>query len=212
MIIGICGGSGSGKTTLLNKLKDEFATSAPAVISLDNYYLPIEKQAVDANGKVNFDLPTALDREKIGVDLEKIRKGETLKLREYHFNSPADLISYITIHPSEIIILEGLFILHYQEIRELLEITIFVQLDPDIQLERRIQRDKESRGYSLDDILYQWENHVLPCYQNYIQPYQQHANYFFRNDFHIAEDFERIKMGIYSKLKDKSISINSVSN
>jgi uridine kinase len=206
MIIGICGGSGSGKTTLLNKLKDEFASLKPAVISLDNYYLPIEKQAIDPNGKVNFDLPTALDRQKIGADIAKITNGETLRLREYHFNSPSDLVSYITVHPSEIIILEGLFILHYEEVRDLLDVTIFVQLDPNIQLERRILRDKESRGYSLDDILYQWENHVLPCYENYIQPYQQHANYFFRNDLHIMEDFERIKMGIYSKLKDKSVN------
>ena len=62
MIIGICGGSGSGKTTLLNRLKEEFKHSNPSVISLDNYYLPIEKQEKDDNGKVNFDLPTALDR------------------------------------------------------------------------------------------------------------------------------------------------------
>jgi uridine kinase len=106
-------------------------------------------------------------------------------------------------------IIEGLFILHYEEIRKLLEIAIFVQLDPEIQLQRRILRDSQTRGYSMDEILYQWENHVLPCYENYIQPYQPHANYFFRNDQFIDEDFERIKMGMYAKLKDRSLnSIN----
>lgn len=210
MIIGICGGSGSGKTTLLNKLKEEFKNLTPAVISLDNYYLPIEKQQKDVNGKVNFDLPTALDRNKIHFDLLKIKNGESIQLKEYHFNSPADLISYITINPSEILIIEGLFILHYEEIRDLLDITIFVKLDPEIQLQRRILRDKKSRGYSLNDILYQWENHVLPCYENYIHPYQQHANYFFRNDEFIDEDFDHIKMGIYSRLKNKTA--NSIEN
>jgi uridine kinase len=209
MIIGICGGSGSGKTTLLNKLKAEFKDLEPSIISLDNYYLPIEQQEKDENGKVNFDLPTALDRQKISTDLSKVINGETIKIKEYHFNSPPDLISYITIHPSEIMIIEGLFILHYEEIRKLLEITIFVQLDPEIQLQRRILRDSQTRGYSMDEILYQWENHVLPCYENYIQPYQPHANYFFRNDQFIDEDFERIKMGMYAKLKDRSLnSIN----
>jgi uridine kinase len=209
MIIGICGGSGSGKTTLLNKLKAEFKDLEPSIISLDNYYLPIEQQEKDENGKVNFDLPTALDRQKISADLSKVINGETIKIKEYHFNSPPDLISYITIHPSEIMIIEGLFILHYEEIRKLLEIAIFVQLDPEIQLQRRILRDSQSRGYSMDEILYQWENHVLPCYENYIQPYQPHANYFFRNDQFIDEDFERIKMGMYAKLKDRSLnSIN----
>jgi uridine kinase len=210
MIIGICGGSGSGKTTLLNKLKLEFKSLNPAIVSLDNYYLPIEKQKKDEKGKVNFDLPTALDRKKISIDLTRIKNGESVELKEYHFNAPPDLISYITINPSEIIIIEGLFILHYEEIRELLDVIIFVKLDPEVQLQRRILRDKESRGYSVADILYQWENHVLPCYENYIQPYQQHANYFFRNDDFIEEDFERIKMGIYSKLKDKSV--NQISN
>jgi uridine kinase len=209
MIIGICGGSGSGKTTLLNKLKAEFKDLEPSIISLDNYYLPIEQQEKDENGKVNFDLPTALDRQKISADLSRVINGETIKIKEYHFNSPPDLISYISIHPSEIMIIEGLFILHYEEIRKLLEIAIFVQLDPEIQLQRRILRDSQTRGYSMDEILYQWENHVLPCYENYIQPYQPHANYFFRNDQFIDEDFERIKMGMYAKLKDRSLnSIN----
>jgi len=209
MIIGICGGSGSGKTTLLNKLKAEFKDLEPSIISLDNYYLPIEQQEKDENGKVNFDLPTALDRQKISADLSRVINGETIKIKEYHFNSPPDLISYISIHPSEIMIIEGLFILHYEEIRKLLEIAIFVQLDPEIQLQRRILRDSQTRGYSMDEILYQWENHVLPCYENYIQPYQPHANYFFRNDQFIDEDFERIKMGMYAKLKDRYLnSIN----
>ena len=209
MIIGICGGSGSGKTTLLNKLKAEFEDLEPSIISLDNYYLPIEQQQKDENGKVNFDLPSALDRQKIGADLTKVINGESIKIKEYHFNSPPDLISYITINPSEILIIEGLFILHYEEIRKLLEITIFVQLDPEIQLQRRILRDSQTRGYSMDEILYQWENHVLPCYEKYIQPYQPHANYFFRNDKFIDEDFEKIKMGIYSKLRNKSVNTMS---
>ena len=75
MIIGICGGSGSGKTTLLNKLKAEFKDLEPSIISLDNYYLPIEQQKKDENGKVNFDLPSALDREKISADLSKVING-----------------------------------------------------------------------------------------------------------------------------------------
>ncbi|MFM7661038.1 MAG: uridine kinase [Bacteroidota bacterium] len=210
MIIGICGGSGSGKTTLLNKLKSELNHLEPAIFSLDNYYLPIEKQKKDENGKVNFDLPTALDRGKISADLKKIIEGESIKLKQYHFNSPPYLNNYITIKPSQIIIIEGLFILHYEEIRQLLEMTIFVHLHPEIQLRRRILRDSQTRGYLPEEILYQWKQHVIPCYENYIHPYQHYANYIYRNDEFVDEDFEKIKTGIYTTLENRQInSVNS---
>ena len=87
MIIGICGGSGSGKTTLLKRLYTKFGDLKPSVFSMDNYYFPIEKQAMDKNGIVNFDLPTALNEVKLTSDLLQLIKGEPIEVKEYFFNS-----------------------------------------------------------------------------------------------------------------------------
>lgn len=190
MIVGICGGSGSGKTTLLNRLCRQFEHFNPSVFSMDNYYLPIEKQAKDENGVHNFDLPTALNKEKLIADLNKLVEGDSIIVKEYHFNAPPDKNVLITIDPSRLIIVEGLFLFHFEEVRRLLDYSIFIKVDPKVQLDRRLYRDQETRGYSREDIMYQWENHVKPCYENYLLPYENEADFRFRNDEYADQDFE----------------------
>lgn len=191
MVIGICGGSGSGKTTLLKRLAERYHHLKPSVFSLDNYYKPKEEQVRDENGVVNFDLPTALDREKLVSDLTRLIAGERIEVFEYQFNTN-NKHALITIDPSELIIVEGLFVFEYQEVFEMLDFKIFVDVDPAIQLDRRIYRDQESRGYSRSDILYQWENHVIPCYTNFLAPHETKADFIFHNDSRSERDFERL--------------------
>jgi uridine kinase len=205
MIIGICGGSGSGKTTLLNRLYTEYNGLQPSVFSMDNYYLPIEHQLVDENGEINFDLPTALDEEKLVKDLQKLVSGEEIIVKEYHFNSPPDKHVLITIKPSDILIVEGLFLFHYPKVRELLDYSVFIEVDPKIQLDRRLYRDQETRGYSREAILYQWENHVLPCYDNYLLPYQKDADFLFRNDSNADADFNALTEEITQRLAEQKV-------
>ena len=205
MIIGICGGSGSGKTTLLNRLYTEYKDLQPSVFSMDNYYRPIEHQHIDENGEVNFDLPTALDEERLVNDLQKLVRGEEIVVKEYHFNSPPDKHVLITIKPSDILIVEGLFLFHYPKVRELLEFSVFIHVDPKIQLDRRLYRDQETRGYSREAILYQWENHVLPCFDNYLLPYQEGADFLFRNDSNADEDFNALTKEISLRLAEQKV-------
>jgi uridine kinase len=200
MIIGICGGSGSGKTTLLKRLATTFSEKNPSVFSMDNYYLPIEKQRLDHNGIVNFDLPTALDENRLTTDLRTLTNGDPIEFKEYHFNAPPDKNVLITLNPSELIIVEGLFLFHYQGVRELLDFSVFVDVDPDVQLDRRLYRDQETRGYSREDIIYQWDNHVLPCYENYLHPYKKDASFIFRNDHRADEDFTTLEFELKSRL------------
>ncbi len=202
MIIGICGGSGSGKTTLLKRLYTKYSELKPSVFSMDNYYLPIEKQQVDGNGHYNFDLPSALDEERLTSDLHRLKKGQEITVKEYHFNSPPDKHVLISLEPSELIIVEGLFLFHYPGVREVLDFSIFVDVDPKIQLDRRLYRDQETRGYSREDIIYQWENHVSPCYQNYLLPYQSNADFLFRNDSNSEVDFERLVQEISFRFEE----------
>jgi uridine kinase len=206
MIIGICGGSGSGKTTLLKRLAKHFHSLNPSVFSMDNYYRPIHVQHVDEQGQVNFDLPTALNEFQLVDDLEKLARGEDIEVIEYHFNAPPDKRVLITIQPSDLIIVEGLFLFHYPGVRRLLDFSVFIDVDLDVQLDRRLYRDQETRGYSYDAIMYQWKNHVLPCYENYLLPYQNEAHFVFRNNHHADEDFEKL-----TALINQVVSSNKVS-
>ena len=192
-IIGICGGSGAGKTTLLRRLSDIFGEVRPSIFSMDNYYFPKSMQQLDNNGIVNFDLPTAIDEERLTADLKSLMQGKAIEVKEYFFNSPPDKNVLITIQPSAFIIVEGLFLFHYKEVFKSLDYSIFVDVDHATQLDRRIYRDQETRGYSREDILYQWENHVLPCYANFIEPYKNTSDFIFRNDRHADEDFTNLK-------------------
>jgi uridine kinase len=192
MIIGICGGSGSGKTTLLKRISKELKHLEPSIFSMDNYYLPIHKQEKDANGEINFDLPSALDKNKLVQDLHDLMNGLPIEVKEYHFNAPPDKNTLITIQPSKLIIVEGLFLFHYEEVRALIDFSIFMEVDPSTQLDRRLYRDQETRGYSREAILYQWDNHVLPCFQNFLLPYEHDADFRFHNDSRADDEFERL--------------------
>lgn len=192
MIIGICGGSGSGKTTLLKRLATHFEHLKPTVFSMDNYYLPIEEQLTDENGQVNFDLPTALDKEKLVSDLRRLKSGESIEVKEYHFNAPPGKNVLITLEASPVIIVEGLFLFYYQEVAELIDFSIFMDVEPQTQLDRRLYRDQETRGYSREAILYQWENHVIPCFEQFLMPYEDQADFHFRNDSQADKEFERL--------------------
>lgn len=192
MVIGICGGSGSGKTTLLNRLAEKYSYLKPSVFSMDNYYKPIEEQQVDQNGKVNFDLPTALDKERLLKDLTRLINGKSIEVFEYQFNAGNNRNVLITIEPSDLLIVEGLFVFEYEEVLQMLDFSIFVDVDPAIQLDRRIYRDQESRGYSRADILYQWENHVIPCYNAYLAPHETKSDFIYHNDSRSENDFIRL--------------------
>ncbi|MES2556732.1 MAG: AAA family ATPase [Bacteroidota bacterium] len=201
MIIGICGGSGSGKTTLLKRLAAHFEHMKPTVFSMDNYYRPIEEQCLDANGQVNFDLPTALDEQQLISDLARLKSGEAIEVKEYHFNAPPGKNVLITLEPSPVIIVEGLFLFHYREVREMLDFTVFMDVDPQTQLDRRLYRDQETRGYSREAILYQWEHHVIPCFEQFLMPYEDIADFHFKNDNHADQEFDRLLESLSHKLE-----------
>ena len=201
-VVGICGGSGAGKTTLLRRLSESFGEVTPSVFSMDNYYHPIEMQALDENGKVNFDLPGALNQVQLENDLHQLVSGNPIEVKEYFFNAPPNKNVLLTTQPSEVLIVEGLFLFHYEKVFEKLDFSIFVDVDHKTQLDRRIYRDQETRGYKRSEIIYQWDHHVLPCYQNFIEPYKPQAHFIFRNDHRADEDFDALHkaLSLHTKL------------
>ena len=133
-----------------------------------------------------------------------------LLFSQYNFNSPPHVNNYIDIDPSDLIIVEGLFLFYYSEIKTHLDISVYVTVDSDVQLKRRINRDQSERGYSIDDIIYQWKNHVNPCHSKYIEPYKNDADYFFRNDSNAENDFLNLKRNIDILMKKKKVHKESI--
>lgn len=205
MIVGICGGSGSGKTTLLRRLYEHYKELEPSVFSMDNYYLPIDQQVKDQFGEYNFDLPTALDKKRLVNDLIDLKEGKEVLVKEYHFNAPPNKHVLLTIKPSKLVIVEGLFLFHYKEVRELLDYSVFINVDPKVQLDRRLYRDQETRGYSRQEILHQWENHVLPCYENYLLPYKDLADNQYKSDANSDNEFEELVGQLDGMLVEKMV-------
>jgi len=175
-IIGITGGSGSGKTRFLNGLLSKFTPDEVCLISQDNYYKPRDEQPVDIKGVKNFDLPESIDFEAYKKDIETIKAGKTVNREEYAFNNPEARPAIITLKPAPVIVVEGIFVLYYQPIAQILDMKLYIDAKDYIKLIRRIVRDDKERGYDLDDVLYRYEHHVMPTYEKHIKPYKSEAD------------------------------------
>lgn len=198
--VGITGGSGSGKTYFLEKLSEAFTTKEVCVISQDHYYKPRDLQALDEKGVKNFDLPEAIERERLLTDILKLKKGEILIKEEYTFNNPNVKPKTLEFRPAPILIIEGLFVQYFPEIEKELDLKIFIEAKDHLKLSRRIRRDNEERGYDLDDVLYRYENHVMPVYENLIKPLKHAADLVVPNNSHFNRALDVLTTFLRAKL------------
>ena len=185
-IVGITGGSGVGKTTLIKLLYKTF-DSKIATLSLDNYYKPKAEQQLDENGIINFDLPGALYLDQLKSDFHKLINNKSIQQKRYGFNNPVISEDLLTIEPKAIILVEGLFVMHYPFLKNQLDYSVYLSVDKKLQLERRLKRDVEERNYDRDEVIYQWNNHVLPAYENFVNPYKNQADLVITNN----DDFDQ---------------------
>ena len=199
LIVGITGGSGVGKTTLINKLYKEFEGKI-TTLSLDNYYKPKSEQDVDDNGVTNFDLPTALDTEQLECDLDLLLKNKVVKQKIYTFNNPDKKDNFLSIEPNEILIVEGLFVMHYPFVKSKLDYSVYLSVEREKQLERRLKRDMTERNYTKESILYQWHNHVIPSYDNYVSPYKPESDLVITNNIDFDDNIHVLTKIIHKKI------------
>lgn len=171
LIIGISGGSGSGKTSFIKGIRQNFDNNQVCIISQDDYYKARESQFVDENGVQNFDLPTAIELDEFFIDITKISEGAIINRNEYTFNNEKAESSMITFYPAPVIIVEGLFIFHDENIKGILDLSIIINAKLSDKIIRRIIRDQKERNYPLEDVLYRYKHHVMPSYEKYIEPY-----------------------------------------
>lgn len=206
LIIGIAGGSGSGKTFFLNSFLHHFKHDEVTLLSQDDYYIPAGEMTQEENKLYNFDLPSTIDDEQFLIDIKKIIKGEVVYKKEYNFNNPLAIVKILEINPAPILIVEGLFILHFEAISDLLDIRIFIEADEEVALQRRIKRDGMERGYPEDDVLYKWINHVVPAYNQFLLPYRNTCDKVVVNNLNTPEDIIRTTEEISDELKAKFYS------
>lgn len=204
-IVGITGGSGSGKTVFLKTVAASFSANEVCVISQDDYYYPREQQAYDDNGVQNFDLPSSFDNEAFGRDLAQLMAGKSIEIKEYVYNNETATPKTIVLHPAPIIIVEGIFVFHFENLRNQFDLKIFVNAPEELKIIRRIKRDQLERNYPLDDVLYRYENHVSPAFDSFIAPYQREADIIVNN----RADYKKAANLVIGFLKNR---INAVEN
>lgn len=202
-LVGIAGGSGSGKTTLLTELFRRMPEGSLALVSQDNYYKAQHEQEKDERGEINFDLPTSIDRDHFHADIQELLQGRSILKKEYTFNNPGKEPSLIAINPAPIVITEGLFIFHYEEIREMLDHKVYLHADEEIRLQRRISRDFEERGYPEEVVRYQWEYHVMPADRTYLQPYLKQSDVVIDNTEHFHDQIDELVQRLSTVLESR---------
>jgi len=199
-LIGIAGGSGSGKTSFLRELMNHFSHDEIALVSQDNYYHPKEMQELDGNGVENYDLPSSINRKQFFDDMMKLVDGGEIEKLEYNFNNPAWKPQTVIVKSAPVIIMEGLFVFHYEEIMQQLDYKVYIDVNHEERFRRRIKRDLKERGYPEDLIRYQWHSHVRPAELKYLEPYISECNLVVDNNFHYREGLESLVETINSYL------------
>ena len=201
-VISIGGGSGSGKTTFLKNVRKAFHESETCCISMDDYYKPKEVQKKDPFGVINYDLPFSIDKKRFRKDLKKLIAGEDVEIKEYTFNNEKKKAKKIILKPAPIILVEGLFVFHYKKLQKLIDLRIFIEAKDNLKVIRRIKRDKEERNYPLQEVLHDYQHHVLPAYEKYILPYLDEVDLIVNNNDHFNNATEVVIGFIKNKLSN----------
>ena len=175
LVIGIAGGSGSGKTTLMNNIVSRFSEDI-TVLSHDSYYRRHDDMTYEERCQLNYDEPAALETELMVKHLDLLRQGEAIDCPVYDFTVHNRSDEVTRIEPSRVIIVEGILIFENEALRDLMDIRIFVDTDADIRLCRRVKRDVNKRGRSMESVLTQWQQTVKPMHELYVEPSKKYAD------------------------------------
>ena len=175
LVIGIAGGTGSGKTTLMKNIISRFG-DVVTVLSHDNYYRRHDELTYEQRCRINYDEPAALETDLMTRHLDQLRRGEAIECPVYDFTQHNRSNETITIVPKRVIIVEGILIFEDQPLRELMDIKIFVDTDADVRLCRRIKRDVNKRGRTLESVLTQYQETVKPMHEKYVEPSKRFAD------------------------------------
>ncbi|WP_226039266.1 uridine kinase [Natrinema sp. DC36] len=173
--MGIAGGTGAGKTTVARTVA-ETVGEAVTRIPIDNYYEDLSHLAFEERREVNYDHPSAFEWELLREQLETLLSGEPIEMPQYDFEVHNRTDERVTVEPSEIIVLEGILALHDEEIRDLLDLRVYVMTDADVRILRRIERDVIERGRDLEGVIDQYLETVKPMHERFVAPTKKQAD------------------------------------
>jgi len=177
LIIGIAGGTGSGKTTVARSVIDRLGTDKVTFISQDNYYKDHSHLDFSERETINYDHPFAFDNDLLVEHLLALKSGRTAYAPVYDFTKHARFPDRtVELAPNNIVIIEGLHVLSDEKVRHLLDIKVFVDTDPDVRILRRVLRDIQERGRTIQSIHDQYLNTVKPMHEAFIEPSKKYAD------------------------------------
>ncbi|NLD31910.1 MAG: uridine kinase [Trichococcus flocculiformis] len=176
IVIGVTGGSGSGKTSVSRAILDKFTEVSIFLLEQDFYYKDQSELPFEERLKTNYDHPFAFDTDLFIKDLQRLIQYESIEQPVYDYSKHTRSDQVIHREPKEVIIVEGILILEDKRLRDLMDIKVYVDTDDDIRIIRRIKRDMESRGRTLDSVIHQYLTVVKPMHQQFIEPTKKFAD------------------------------------
>ncbi len=176
VIIGIAGGTGSGKTTVARAIYDRVGSERIEWISHDSYYRNFEGLSTAERHKINFDHPDSLETELLIRHLDVLAKGSSIEVPKYDFATHARRTDTQRVEPKRVIIVEGILVLAEAELRKRIDIKLFVDTPADIRFVRRLTRDIQTRGRSLDSVVQQYLTTVRPMHEEFVEPSKRYAD------------------------------------
>ncbi len=200
LVIGVAGGSGSGKTTIINEILKELGSIDVVTIPHDAYYKENSHLALEERAKINYDHPDALETDLLVHHLEELIAGREVEIPEYDFTSHSRKREGTIKTPARLIIVEGILIFADQALRDLLHVKIFVDTDDDIRFIRRLQRDMNERGRTLESVIQQYLATVKPMHNAFVQPSRRFA------DIIIPEGHSTVSTGMVVNMIKQSIT------
>ena len=176
IFIGITGGTGSGKSTIAKEIYRQFGEDCIAMIEQDSYYKDQSHLSMEDRVKTNYDHPNAFDNNLLVSHLESLLNGHSIQKPSYDFSIHNRIEDTTKVEPKEIVIVEGILILEDPRIRELLDIKIYVDTDADVRILRRLVRDINERGRTMESVINQYLNVVKPMHNQFTEPTKKFAD------------------------------------
>lgn len=176
LLVGITGGTGSGKSTVTHEILKNLPEESIAIVEQDSYYKDQSNITFEERVKTNYDHPDAFDTPLLVSHLKSLLNGQAIEKPIYDFSIHNRVSQTVRVEPRDIIILEGILILQEIDIRNLLDIKVYVDTDPDVRIIRRITRDIKERGRTLDSVINQYLNVVRPMHLQFVEPSKRYAD------------------------------------
>lgn len=176
VLVGIAGGTGSGKTTVAKAIVREMKGEKVALIPLDSYYKDRGDLTFEEREKINYDHPDAFDFDLLEKHLNALKKDEIIERPVYSFTTHTRLKEKISVGPAKITIIEGIMVLAHKELRDMLDMKIFVDTDADVRFIRRLTRDIQERGRTVQSVINQYLEVVRLMHEEFVEPSKRFAN------------------------------------